>query len=277
MATAIDTLPLSLGPITILPALLGSDPPPDPAAARSPTTVPGIRDVTVRAHMRVFVHYRDGGLRVVEELDPQNFTPLEIRAGGAALAWTPLPRYPGGGISGMLDPAHMVGGSPPAPEEVLATLAAAVDRIAPAAQWTDHVWARDKDGWPVSPTNPQAVAWCAAGSLDLEVQRRGGARALLSACAAALNRPALRYCTAIRGHWMVDPALHPYPFVAVNEAFGHAAILHVFEWAIEDVQRQIARAPVERLAPINAAPINAAVIAEVRRLLDQQVPARVPT
>jgi hypothetical protein len=96
---------------------------------------------------------------------------------------------------------------------VSAKLIAARARIADQAQWTTEVYARDASGNSVLPNAPGACRWCAYGALVAEGAEEHGPEAGL------LTRAAR--------------SLRSYGVLGTNDELGHAAVIAMYDHAIE--------------------------------------------
>lgn len=109
----------------------------------------------------------------------------------------------------------------------LEILIAAREKIADPEKWTREALARDSNGKRCEPTSPNAVSWCAQGSA---VAVSGGVA--LRTIKAALTQACRRQFP--RGDWMA-----PIWPGDVNDEKGHAAVMEMFDRAIE-IEREVA-------------------------------------
>ena len=87
-------------------------------------------------------------------------------------------------------------------------------RITDPDHWTARYAARSADGVPMSPTDDDAVAWCAVGSLRVEWGDDAAAQAV--------------YGRAYNRLWVAAGGAPE----ALNDGLGHPAVLEMFDRAI---------------------------------------------
>jgi hypothetical protein len=100
--------------------------------------------------------------------------------------------------------------------KVIETLKAARELISVPERWTQHDYARDRDGYYVAANDKAAVCWCSLGAL-LKASEGGGK---YSAAKNALS-------TAIKGS-----------VVEFNDTHKHPEILAAFDKAIELAEKE---------------------------------------
>lgn len=97
------------------------------------------------------------------------------------------------------------------------------DRIVDPEHWTAEAQARDAAGNPVDPGNPDACRWCADGSLRLS--------------RIIHDVPEYVYHDADDMLWTAAVWLYPIgPYrsrIGINDVYGHAAVIRLFDKAIE--------------------------------------------
>ncbi|MCJ2067825.1 hypothetical protein MKK75_03210 [Methylobacterium sp. J-030] len=97
-------------------------------------------------------------------------------------------------------------------------LRAARDTLTDPAHWTKEAYARDRRGAAVASNSPEAVCWCAYGALE-----RLGTGEIVDA------REYLR---------VAADDLFKSPPAGVNDHIGHAAVLRMYDRAIELAEAQ---------------------------------------
>lgn len=101
------------------------------------------------------------------------------------------------------------------------TLEAARALIADKAHWTQREPARNDKGEPVSPHNPDAVAFCSVG-------------ALIKVTGRAMNAPITRefYPEYYAGLTALTLSIHKHSVTGFNDSHKHEEVLQLFDKAI---------------------------------------------
>jgi hypothetical protein len=94
------------------------------------------------------------------------------------------------------------------------------ERIRPESAWCQVAYALMLDGNRCLSHDDRAIRWCAEGAI-----RRDGRSATTDAAVAALSEAAVR--------------CHGKTLFVVNDHLGHAAVMRVYDAAIEDVERRM--------------------------------------
>ena len=121
-------------------------------------------------------------------------------------------------------------------------LSAARELIADEARWTRDWSAKRGDGMPVEPESPEATCWCALGAVRRAVHDQPDRGA------AAVGEPhplePLAYAAERRLEGAIDilgfcPSTPPNPVSrvpSVNDFLGHAAVMSMYDVAIEQAK-----------------------------------------
>ena len=103
--------------------------------------------------------------------------------------------------------------------DVAAVLTGARELISDPERWTQHVYARDAEGWHTGWDSPKAVCWCAVGAV-------GRAAQVVQEESVERNALVFRAMDELRR------VIGDHGVSSFNDHYAHADVLHMFDQAI---------------------------------------------
>lgn len=116
--------------------------------------------------------------------------------------------------------------------EVVATLKAAKALIADMSNWTQGTYCRQSDGSACQSHPQDATQFCAVGALWMVLGSKEGFYPMVYRSENTVAGRLLNYASKIGTSYT-----HPHP-VKVNDNLGHAAVMQMYDVAIEKAERE---------------------------------------